>query len=86
MVLSDGAAFQQFLSTFALYLQRTDPLLITKLRASKLLLQSRSLQSVNRRLSSPEFSEDKGILAAVISFIAHNVSLHLDPWFHQTQG
>ena len=78
MVLTDGAAFQQFLSTFALYLQRTDPSLRSKLKISKLLLQSRSVQSVNRRLSSPEFGEDEGLLAAVISFIAHNVSVHLD--------
>jgi len=76
VVLSDAAAFQQYLSTFALHLQRADPPHSAELKVPMLMLHSQALQAVNRRLRSPEVGTDKGLLAAVISFIAHYVCSH----------
>jgi len=79
MVASDPAAFQQFLSTFALLLQRLNPSMSAELNVPTLMLHSQSLESVNARILSPDVAMDDGLLAAVICFIAHYVRLHLFP-------
>jgi len=76
MVLSDQAAFQQFLSTFALHLQRLNPSMSAELNVPSLMLHSKSLESVNARILSQDANTDHGLLPAVITFIAHYVRLH----------
>ena len=73
LVLPDPAAFQQFLSTFALHLQKLDSSVAAQVGRATVLLHTYAIRSVNARLRNPELGTDAGLLAAVISFIAHYV-------------
>ena len=77
-VLPDAAAFQQFLSLFTLHLQnltcsQSSELNASELNVIKLRLHSNSLNSINRRMQSPDVAADEGLLATVISFVAYYV-------------
>lgn len=76
LVLPDPAAFLQFLSTFALHVQKLDPSASTQLKRTTVLLHTYAIQSVNARLQMPRIGADAGLLAAVISFIAHYVCVY----------
>lgn len=78
-ILPDAAAFEQYLSNFTLHLQQLAPSKSSELDMIKLKLHSNSLQSINRRISSPNVATDEGLIAAVISFVAYYVCPCLNP-------
>ena len=79
LVIPDPAAFQQFLATFALHLQKLDPSMVHELDVPTLALHSTSLASINARILSPDFATDDGVLVTIISFVAHYVSILQKP-------
>lgn len=82
MAVSDAAAFQQFLSTFALHLQRLDASMKTELSIPTMALHVKSLESVRARILSPGLAMDDGLLITIMSFVAHYVCIDLCPTSH----
>lgn len=80
--MSDSAAFKQFLSTFALHLQRVQPSAATDMDALSMDLHTQALRSVNERILGPNVAADEGLLVAIMSFIAHYVRTLVLPSTH----
>jgi hypothetical protein len=72
-VVSDSAAFKQFLSIFSLYLQRLDPSAATEVGDVTVSLHMQALRSVNERILGLTVAGDEGLLVVIMTFTAHYV-------------